>query len=133
MHCNHHPIGTYALEVKALKEMYDTKMFKWFQITEDLKEINFNLDAERLKQDYLNIFEGGKSETLCTIMYDEDSSISKTYKGTSNMKRQDALKGEHKVPTTEYCYIDVKLWDGTKCRILLNRLYLNHPLLYPLP
>ena len=36
------------------------------------------------------------------------------------MKRQDDMRAEHKVPTTEDCYMNKKLLDGAYCRTLLD-------------
>ena len=54
---DHHPIGHYALEVKAPEERYGTKMYKKLQNGErEVKEISFDLISKCLKQDYLDIF-----------------------------------------------------------------------------
>ena len=62
---------------------------------------------------------------------------------TSNLRWQDDLKAEQKVPITDNCYMNGKLLDGTNCRILSDkgasksfmwkRFYLNHPSVHSLP
>ena len=69
---------------------------------------------------YLDIFEGGKSEFLYITKYDEDCDIGTAYMDRSSMKRQDNLNAEHKVPVTKDCYMNGKLLDGTNWKILLN-------------
>ena len=53
------------MELKASKERYNTKMYKRLQSVErDVKDIDFNHDPERLRLDYLDVFEGVKSVIL---------------------------------------------------------------------
>ena len=96
-------------------------MYKKLQDGEgEVKEISFGPNSERLKQDYLDIFEGFRLDVIHTDKYNENSEIGTTYLGTSKLRRQDDLKAEHKVPITEDCYIPDKLMDGTYCNILLD-------------
>ena len=60
---NQHLIGHYALEVKTLEERYNTKMYKRLQL---VKEMDFNPNSERLKLDYVDLFEEVKSIILYT-------------------------------------------------------------------
>ena len=46
--------------------------------------------------------------SLYTTKYDEDCDIDTTYMGRTNMKRQDDLKAEHKVPITQDCYVGME-------------------------
>ena len=80
-------IGHYTLELKVSENRYGTKMYKRIQIgVKDVKEIDFNPDPERLRQEYLHAFEGIKSEIIYTARYDKDHDIGTTYKGTLNMR-----------------------------------------------
>ena len=80
--------------------------------------MSFHPNSEILKQDYLDIFEGARSDVTCTAKYDENNDIGTTYLGTFKMGRQDELKAEHKASTTED--IPAKLLDGIDCKILLD-------------
>ena len=55
----------------------------------EVKQISFDLNSERLKQDYLDVFEGVMSDVICTAKYDENSDIGTTYLGIFIMRRQD--------------------------------------------
>ena len=57
----------------------------------EIKEISFDSRTENLKQDYLDIFEGIKSDVMHTVQYDENSNIGTTYLGMPKMRRQDEL------------------------------------------
>ena len=82
--------------------------------------MHFDSNNESLKQDYQDIFEGIKSNTMYTAQYDENSAIGTTYLRMPKMRRQDELKAEHQAPITEDCYIPGKLLDGTDSKILLD-------------
>ena len=50
-----HPTGHYALEVKAPRKRYDTKMYTRLQVAErDVREMDFNPHPEKLRQDYVD-------------------------------------------------------------------------------
>ena len=57
-------------------------MYKKLQDSErEMKEISFDSKAESLKQDYLDIFEGVRSDVMYTAQYDENHYIGTTYLG----------------------------------------------------
>ena len=68
-----------------------------------------------MKQDYLDIFEGVKSDVRCNMM--KNSDIQTTYLGMPKMRRHDESKTGHKAPITEDWYIPSNLLDGTVCKI----------------
>ena len=80
--------------------------------------MNFHPNSEILKQDYLDIFEGARSDVTCRVKYDEYSDIVTTYLGTFKMGRQDELKAEHKASITED--IPAKLLVSINCKVLLD-------------
>ena len=63
--------------------------------------MSFNPNPVRLKQDYLDVFEGIRTEVINTVKYDENSDIGTTYLWTFRIKRQDDLRAEHKTSITE--------------------------------
>ena len=62
----------------------------------ETKEWGFDSNAERLKQDYLDMFEGDKSNVTYTAQYDENIAIRTTYLGMLKMRTQNKLKAENK-------------------------------------
>ena len=75
---------------------------------------------DKSTEDYLNRYEGVKSEILNTTRLDENPDLSMTYLGGSSMPRNDKMAVEEKFSITEQGYTVGKLLDGTKCQILLD-------------
>ena len=59
-----------------------------------------------------------KSEILNTTRFEENSDISMTYFGKTNMIRDQKMVVEEKCPMSEQGYTTGKLLDGTKSQIL---------------
>ena len=76
---------------------------KSYRIVKERSRNQFWFKTESLKQDYLDIFEGVKSEITYTVQYDENSDTGTAYIRMPKMRRQDELKGEHKTPIKEDC------------------------------
>ena len=72
------------------------------------------------REEYLDRYEGIKSEILNTTRFDENSDLSTTYLGKSHMTQEDKLMIEEKFSITEQGYMVGKLLDGTECQILLD-------------
>ena len=112
------------------------------RLEKEIKELSFDVNSERLKQDSLDTLEEFKSDVMCTTKYDENSDTGMSYLGTSKMKRQDELIPEHNAPITENCQIPGNLLVGTDHKILLymgasksfmsKTFYLNWPSLHSL-
>ena len=75
---------------------------------------------DRLKEEYLDGYEGATSEILNTNRLDENTDLSTTYLGKSSMTWGESLKVEEKFSITEQGYTIGKLLDGTECQILLD-------------
>ena len=73
-----------------------------------------------MKQSYLYIFEGVRSDVIYTAKYNANSDICTKYLGTLKMRRQGELKAEHRVHIMEDCYIPGKLLDRPYSKILLD-------------
>ena len=61
-----------------------------------------------------------QSEVLNTARFDENSDLSMTYLGRTDMTRASKIKSEEKFSTSEQGYMVGKLLDGTECQILLD-------------
>ena len=61
-----------------------------------------------------------KSEILVTTRFDENSDLSTTYLGKTNMIRDHKMAAEEKFPMLGQGYTTGKLLDGTECQILLD-------------
>ena len=75
------------------------KCIKSYKIGERaIKDTSFDSNTESLQQDYLDIFEGAKSDVMYTAQYHENSDIGTTYLGCL---RQHELQTVHKTPITK--------------------------------
>ena len=61
-----------------------------------------------------------KSEILVTTRFIENSELSMTYLGKTNMIKDHKMAAEEKFPMSEQGYTTSKLLDGTECQILLD-------------
>ena len=77
-----------------------------------------NLD--RLKEEYLDRYEGVKSEIVDTTRFDENSDLSVTYLGKLNMTHDKNLMVEERFLISKLGYTVGKLLDRTECQILLD-------------
>ena len=57
--------------------------------------MSYDLNIKSLKQEYLDIFEGVKSDIMYTAQYDNNRDIGIRYLGISWMGRLDELKEEY--------------------------------------
>ena len=90
-------------------------------------ELDFGDMPEKLKEEYLGIYEGTQSEILSTIRFDENSDLSTAYLGRVDTTRVSKITVEEGFPIREQDYTLGKLLNETECQILLaNHLCLNH-------
>ena len=82
--------------------------------------IDFSYTPEKLKGEYLDIYEGIQSEVISTTRFDENSDLSITYLGRIDTTRSSNIKTEEKFPISEKGYMIGKLLKGTECQILLD-------------
>ena len=75
---------------------------------------------DRLKEEYLDRYEGVKLEIVDTTRFDENSDLSKTYLGKANMTQDKDLMVEQKFPISKSSHTVGKLMDGMECQILLD-------------
>ena len=79
-------------------------------------EIDFGVNLDRLRREYLDMYEG----VLSTTRFDESSDLSTTYLGRTDMTRATKIKAEEKFAISEQGYTVGKLLDGTECQMLLD-------------
>ena len=86
----------------------------------DMLELDFGLRPDRLKEEYLGVYEGIQSEILSTTQFDENSDLSTTYLGKVDESKNDKIKAEESFPILEQECTVGELLDGTECQILLD-------------
>ena len=83
-------------------------------------EIDFGDNPDKLRREYLDMYEGVQSKVLSTTRFVKSSDLSMTYLGWTDMNRASKVKVEEKFSISEQGYMVGKLLDGTKCQILLD-------------
>ena len=83
-------------------------------------ELDFGDIPEKLKGEYLDMYEGIQSEIWSTTKFDENSDTSTTYLGKVDTFKNCKLKAEESFLISEQGYNMGKLLDGTECQILLD-------------
>ena len=82
-------------------------------------ELDFGDTLEKLKGEYLDMYEGIQSEILSTTRFDENSDLSTTYLGRVDLIKNSKIKAEESFPISEQGYTMGKLLDGTECQVTL--------------
>ena len=107
-----HPKNFHRMSVRPINKTKDEK-------ERPISEIDFRDASDRLKE-YLDRYEGVKSEILSTTKFNENSDLSVTYLGRVNIARENKITVEEKFLISEQWYTTGKLLDGTEHQILLD-------------
>ena len=87
---------------------------------EQMLELDFGDMLEKLKEEYLDVYDGIQSEILSTTRFDENSDLSTTYVERVDKTRTSKIKMEETFLMSEQGYTVGKLLDGTECQILFG-------------
>ena len=79
--------------------------------------VNFVGSPDKLKSEYLDVYEGVYAEMVSSDRFDEDTDLSTTYLGQIDMTRYTEVKAEENFPITAHGYTKGKLIDGTECDV----------------
>ena len=93
--------NSHSMIVKPVNTNRIDKDIKGKSKNESLLRVNFADSLNRSKEEYLDRYEGIKSEILNTTRFDENSDLSMTYLGKVNMTQDNKLMKEEKSPITE--------------------------------
>ena len=80
----------------------------------------FGSSPEKLKVEYLDVYEGVYAKVISMDRFEEDTDLSTTYLGQVDMNRSAEVKAEEHFPITALGYTKGKLLDGTECDILVD-------------
>ena len=106
----------HTLDVKAVNK-YKSK----HNTEREFKELDFGTIPQKLKEEYMDIYEGIHSEIVSSNRFEENSDISTTYIGrVENKDNQNKLRAEESLPISENGYTLGRLLDGTECQLLLD-------------
>ena len=114
------PKNFHSMTIRPVKFNRAVKDTKGRNVNESLLEVNLVDISDRSKEEYLDRYEGVKSEIVDTTRFDENSDLSMTYLGKINMTLDKNLIVEERFPISMLGYTVGKLLDGTECQILLG-------------
>ena len=80
-----------------------------------IAHVNFRGSPDKLKSEYLDVYEGVYAEIISSDRFDEDTDLTTTYLGEIVMTRDMEVKAEEIFPITERGYTKGKLIDGMVC------------------
>ena len=106
----------HTLDIKAV----DKYKYRPSKDSEEFKELDFGATPYKLREEYMDIYEGIHSEVVSSKRFDENSDISTTYFRRVNKEMQNTLKAEESFPISEHGYTLGRLLDGTECQLLLD-------------
>ena len=95
----------------------------YFQLKDEEREtldIDFGLYPDITKARYLDMYEDVYAEMVYASKFDENSDLSMTYLGQTNMTRSTRIKAEERFPITGQGFASGKLLDGMECQIVLD-------------
>ena len=104
----------------TIKPAKINKIVKGKDKNEFLLKVNLVESSGRLREEYLDRYEGGKPEIVDTTRFDENSDLRTTYLGRIDMTRDKDVMVEQRFPISKLGYTIGKLMDGTECQILLD-------------
>ena len=102
----------YNVNEDIYKELKEEEMLK--------TSIDFSGVSEKLKSDYLDVYDGVYAEVICTNRFDEGTDLSTTYLGQVDMSRKMEVKAEESFAMNAAGHTREELIDGTECEILID-------------
>ena len=98
------------------KELY----FKLKEKKGEILDIDFGLYPDIIRSRYLDVYEDAYAEMMYANKFNENSNLSMTYLGQTEMTRDTKIKAKERFPITGQGFASGKLLDGTECQILLD-------------
>ena len=100
------PKNLHDLNIKALDQENHKRMYN--KLKEDERhtlDMDFGDTQDKLRGEYLNMYEGVQSEVLNATRFDESSDLSTKYLGKTDMTRTTKSKAKEKFPISEQGYM----------------------------
>ena len=76
--------------------------------------------SEKVKSDYSDVYDGVYAEVISTNRFDEDTDLSTTYSGQTDMSGKTEVKAEESFAMNAAGHTRGELLDGTECEILMD-------------
>ena len=109
------------LSIDQMNYRQDIDLYRELQEKELLNtDVNFGNSPDKLKAEYLDVYEGVYAKRVSSDRFDEDTDLSTTYLGQIDMNRNTEVKAEENISITVQGYTKGKLLDGTDHDILVD-------------
>ena len=105
-----HPRNFYKLNIKTIDQKNHKKIYNKGEERQVL-ELDFGDTLEKLKGEYLDMYEGIQSEAISTTRFDKNLDLSTTYLGRVDITRASKVKVEERFPISEQGYMVGKILD----------------------
>ena len=105
-----------TLDYRDHKELY----LKLKEKKEETLDIEFGLYPDVRNSRYFDTYEDIYAEMVYANKFNENSDLSTTYIGQTEMTPDTRIKAEERFPITGQGFASEKLLDGTECQILLE-------------
>ena len=111
----------YNVNFDSLNYCVNEDIYKEFKEQKMLKTcIDFSGVSEKVKSDYLDVYDGVYAEVISTNRFDEDTDLSTMYLGQIDMSRKTEVKAEESFAMNAAGDTRGELLDGTECEILID-------------
>ena len=89
----------HKLNIDQMNYRQERDLYKELQEKELVSaDVNFGRSPEKLKAEYLDVYEGVYAKVISRDRFDEDMDLSTTYSGQVDMTRNAEVKAEEKFP-----------------------------------
>ena len=89
------------LSIDQMNHRHELGLYREFQEKELLSaDVNFGRSPDKLKAEYLDVYEGVYAEVINTDKFDEDIDLSTTYLGQVDMTTATKVKAKESFPIT---------------------------------
>ena len=102
----------YRQEIDLYRKLQERKLLN--------ADVNFGSSPDRLKAEYLDVYEGVYAKVISTDRFDEDTDLSTTCLGQLDMTRNTEVKAKENFPIAVQGYTKGKLLDDSECDILVD-------------
>ena len=98
-----------SLTIKPLEDRKHKRLYSSLETNKDLiSEMIF--DEDRIRDIYLDRYNGVQTEISQVTSFDESTDLSTTYIGKTDMTRDYVIKAEEKFPISRHGYTSGKKW-----------------------
>ena len=108
-----------SLTVRPLDYRKHKRLYNSLKADKDLT-CNVTFEGDKVKDVYFDKYDGINAEISQATRFNEGTDLSTTYLGTTDMTREQVIKGEEKFLISGQGYTHGKLLDKTECSILIK-------------